>query len=189
MATSTTPGLDRGTKLLGVLLWGAAVSIALGIYANDHSPTYEAPYRLFFTGIQQLKVWLATVVFVLAIVQVLLGLRLYDRIHVPREAPPWLGDAHRLVGTLAFLVSLPVAYQCLWALGFQTTTTRGLVHSITGCFFYGIFVIKVLAVRVRGLPGWLLPIAGGLVFAALVTIFATSCLWFFTSRPGGTPLF
>jgi hypothetical protein len=188
-ATSSTSELGGGTKLLGVLLWGAAVSIALGVYANDHSPTHETPYRLFFTTTINLKVWLATVVVVLALVQVLLGLRLYDRIHVPRQAPPWLGDAHRLVGTLAFIVSLPIAYQCLWALGFQSTDTRVLVHSIAGCFFYGIFVVKVLSVRIRGLPGWMIPVAGGLTFAALVTIFVTSSLWFFTSRPAGTPLF
>jgi hypothetical protein len=189
MATPTTSGLDRSTKLLGILLWGAAVSIALGIYANDHTPTGETPYRLFFTGIVQLKVWLATVVFALAVVQVLLGLRLYDRIHVPREAPAWLGDVHRLVGTLAFLVSLPVAYQCLWALGFHSSTTRVLIHSVAGCFFYGVFVVKVLSVRVRGLPSWLLPVAGGLTFAALVTVFMTSALWFFTSSSAPRPLF
>jgi hypothetical protein len=190
MATTRgTSELDPGVKLAGVVLWGAAVSVALGVYANDHSPTHETPYRLFFTSTINLKVWLATVVVALAGVQVLMGLRLYDRIHVPREAPPWLGDAHRLVGTVAFLISLPIAYQCLWALGFQSTNTRVLVHSIAGCFFYGIFVIKVLSVRIRGLPGWLIPIAGGLAFAALVTIFVTSSIWFFTSRPAGIPLF
>jgi hypothetical protein len=185
-ATTEMPG---GMKLLGILLWGAVVSVSLGIYANDHTPTHESPYRLFFTSTINLKVWLATVVVILAIVQVLLGLRLYGRLSFPREAPPWLGDAHRLVGTVAFLVSLPVAYQCLWALGFQSTDTRVLIHSVAGCFFYGVFVVKVLSVRIRGVPSWLLPVAGGLAFAALVTIFVTSSLWFFTSRPAGTPLF
>jgi hypothetical protein len=190
MATTREPSeLDPGFKLLGILLWGTAVSVALGVYANDHAPTHETPYRLFFSSTINLKVWLGTVVVVLAIVQVLLGLRLYGRIHVPRRAPSWLGDAHRLVGTLAFLVSLPVAYQCLWGLGFQSASTRVLVHSIAGCFFYGVFVVKVLSVRMQGLPSWVVPLAGGLAFAALVTIFATSSIWFFTSRPAGVPLF
>ena len=125
----------------------------------------------------------------LAVVQVLLGLRLYDKVHVPRTAPPWLGDAHRLIGTLVFVITLPVAYQCLWALGFQSADTRVLVHSLAGCFFYGVFAVKVLTVRARGLPGWVLPVAGGTVFVALVTIFVTSSVWFFTSRPAGIPLF
>jgi hypothetical protein len=64
-----------------------------------------------------------------------------------------------------------------------------LVHSLLGCFFYGIFTVKVLAVRVHGLPNWLLPVAGGLVFATLVGVWLTSALWFFTSRPAGIPLY
>ncbi len=189
MATPTTTQLPGGVKLLGALLWGGAAAVALGVYANEHAPTHERPYTLFFSDTINLKVWFATAVVVLALVQVLLGLRLYDKIHVPRRAPAWLGDAHRLIGTLAFVLSLPVAYHCLWSLGFQSTDTRVLVHSIAGCFFYGIFVVKILSVRVEGMPGWLLPVAGGVVFATLVTLFVTSSVWWFTSRPAGLPLF
>ena len=126
-----------------------------------------------FTGTIQLKVWFTTAAVALAIVQVLLGLRLFDKISVPRHAPGWLGDAHRLVGTIAFLLTLPVVYQCLWALGFQSTDTRVLVHSLLGCVFYGVFTVKVLAVRVHGLPSATLPVVGGLVFAALVGVWLT----------------
>ena len=100
-----------------------------------------------------------------------------------------MGDAHRLVGTLTFALTLPVAYQCLWALGFQSTDTRVLVHSLLGCFFYGVFTVKVLAVRVRGLPDRTLPVAGGVVFVALVGVWLTSALWFLTSRPSGLPAY
>ena len=55
--------------------------------------------------------------------------------------------------------------------------------------FYGVFTVKVLAVRVHGLPGATLPIVGGLVFAALVGVWLTSALWFLTSRPPGIPAF
>ena len=82
-----------------------------------------------------------------------------------------------------------MAYSCLWALGFQTTSTRVLLHGIFGCAFYGAFVVKVLGVRVRGLPGWLLPVVGGLVFAMLVGLFFTSSVWFFTSSSAPRPLF
>jgi Family of unknown function (DUF6529) len=176
-------------RLLGALLAGGAVSLALGVYANVHDPTREQPYTLFFTGTIQLKVWLATAAVVLAVVQVLLALRLYGKVSVPRRAPGWLGDAHRLVGTFAFALTLPVAYQCLWALGFQSTDTRVLVHSLLGCFFYGVFTAKVLAVRLRGLPAPTLPVVGGLVFVTLVAIWTTSGVWFFMSRPPGIPLF
>jgi hypothetical protein len=180
---------DAAVKLFIALVAGGAVSLALGVYSNVHDPTGEQPYTLFFSGTIELKVWFATAVVVLAFVQVLLGARLFDKIHVPRHAPPWLGDAHRLVGTVAFALSLPVAYQCLWALGFQSTDTRVLVHSILGCVFYGAFVTKVLAVRMHGLPDRTLPLVGGFVFAVLVGIWLTSSVWFFTSRYAGTPLF
>jgi len=39
------------------------------------------------------------------------------------------------------------------------------IHSIAGCFFYGAFVAKVLLVRTRRLPGWVLPVAGGTLAA------------------------
>ena len=83
---------------------------------------------------------------------ILLALRLYDTIHVPHTAPPWLGDAHRLTGIVAFGLTVPVAYQCLWALGFQSTEGRVLLHSLLGCFFFGAFTVKILAVRTHGLP-------------------------------------
>jgi len=184
--TTTSPVT---TKLLGIFVAGAAVSVALGVYADSHTPTHEKPYTLFFSGTIQLKVWFATAALVLAVIQLLLAARLYGKIHVPRQAPSWLGDAHRLVGVTVFLLTLPVAYQCLWALGFQTGSTRVLLHGIFGCIFYGAFVMKVLGVRVEGLPGWVLPVVGGLVFAALVGLFLTSSVWFFTSSSAPRPIF
>ncbi len=54
-----------------------------------------------------------------------------------------------------------------------------LIHSIAGCFFIGAFAAKVVCVELRSLPGYALPIAGGLVFTGLVVIWLTSALWFF----------
>ena len=68
-------------------------------------------------------------------------------------------------------------------LGDFTTTPRVLVHSLAGCTFYGAYSAKMLGLRLRGLPGWTLPVLGGLVFAALVLVWLTSALWFF-SRSG-----
>jgi hypothetical protein len=127
-----------------------------------------------------MKAWLATAVVALAIVQVLLALRMYGRLG-RSAAPAWVGPTHRLVGTLAFLVSLPVAYHCLWSLGFESNAdhARRFWHSLFGCAFYGAFTIKVLAVRSRRMPGWALPVVGGLVFSLLVGLWLTSALWFF----------
>jgi hypothetical protein len=81
-----------------------------------------------------------------------------------------------------FLASLPVAYHCLWSLGFQDTNTRVLAHSVLGCAVYGAFAAKVTIVRSRGLPGWALPVAGGTMFALLVLAWYTSAVWFIGER-------
>ncbi|HYV60972.1 MAG TPA: DUF6529 family protein [Acidimicrobiia bacterium] len=190
MTAPTTESVPRASvpvKLLGIVVAGAAVSVALGVYGKVHDPTGEKPYTLVFSDTINFKVWFATAAVFLAAVQVLLALRLYGKINIPRTSPTWLGDAHRLTGIVAFGLTLPVAYQCLWALGFQSTDTRVLVHSLLGCFFFGVFTIKVLAVRTHGLPGWLLPIVGGTVFSTLVLIWLTSSVWFW--REFGFPSF
>ena len=81
---------------------------------------------------------------------------------------------------LAVLITLPVAYACLWGIGFETLTTRIFVHSLLGCVFYGFFVAKMLALKTKRVPGWALPWLGGLTFAALVGLWLTSALWYFT---------
>jgi hypothetical protein len=73
--------------------------------------------------------------------------------------------------TLAFLLAVPVAYHCLWALGFQSHHgVRVLAHGVAGCFFFGALASKVLIVRSRHMPRWALPWVGGVL---LVTIQAT----------------
>ena len=78
-------------------------------------------------------------------------------------------------------VTLPVAYHCLWSLGFETDSgsTRRFVHSILGCPFYGAFTTKVLCVRSTpdaglGAPGGRRP-----AVRLLVGLWLTSSLWFF----------
>lgn len=187
MARTTTPESRRraaSMRLLLAAVVGGAVALALGVYANVHDPTGEKPYTLFFSGTIQLKAWFATIALLLALFNLGSALRLYGKLGDPDTVPGWLGDAHRLSGTLAFLFSLPVAYHCLWALGFgdgSFPNPSAVIHSVLGCFFYGAFAAKMVIVRAKGLPGWSLPLAGGLVFAVLVGIWLTSSLWFFTS--------
>ena len=133
-----------------------------------------------------MKVWLATIAVLLAIVQLASALWLYGRLPLP-DGPPWLGSLHRISGRLAFLASLPVAYHCLYQLAFQDTDTRVLVHSLLGCAFYGAFAAKVVIVRSHSLPGWALPVAGGLVFTILVAVWLTSGLWFISENGFPSP--
>ena len=57
-----------------------------------------------------------------------------------------------------------------------------LLHSLLGCAFYGAFAAKVVIVRSHSLPGWALPVAGGLVFTILVAVWLTSGLWFISEN-------
>jgi hypothetical protein len=53
------------------------------------------------------------------------------------------------------------------------------VHSLAGCFFYGAFLAKVLVVRSRRLPGWVLPVMGGLLVTVVAMVWYSSALWYF----------
>lgn len=134
----------------------------------------------------QLKTWLATAALVLVVVQVNTALWMWGRLPGAGTAPTWVGPLHRWSGSIAFVLLVPVALHCLWSLGFATTSARVLAHSVAGCAFYGAYAAKMLGLRVRGLPGWTLPVLGALVFALLVLVWLTSALWFFNRS--GLPL-
>ena len=175
--TATASAAPR--KMLTAAAVGAAVSISLGTYGRVHNAT-GVP-NLVFVEVRRmlpLKTWLATIAFVLAIVQLISALAMWGKLPIRGR---WVAPAHRWTGTAAFLVSLPVAYHCLWAVGFQTTTTRTLLHSLFGCAFYGAFTTKMILLRAKRLPGWTLPVAGGLLVALLTGLWLSSSLWFFTN--------
>ncbi|QJY47086.1 DUF6529 family protein [Pseudonocardia broussonetiae] len=159
---------------------GALVAVGLGVYGRIHEPTFFAVNLGGFSSGTAAKAWLATAAFALALVQLLSALLMYGRF--PRvTAPSWTGTVHRWSGRLAVLLTVPVAVHCLYALGFQSGEPRVLVHSLFGCFFYGVFVAKMLLLQRSGTPKWALPVFGGAVFTALVALWLTSSVWFFTT--------
>lgn len=171
------PGASR---LLLPLLIGAALSMSIGVYGRLHEPTFLAVNVSGFSSPQTVKVWLASGAFVLAIVQLVSALVMYGKVPGVR-APSWIGPLHRWSGRLAFLLTIPVAMHCLYALGFQSYNTRVLLHSLLGCAFFGAFATKMLVLSRKGTPSWALPLFGGLVFTGLVGLWLTSALWFFTT--------
>jgi hypothetical protein len=189
-STDATPDGDASTsasahpfptRLLVAAVIGAAVSVALGVYGRVHVPTGGVITTFGFPSLLPMKAWFATIAIALGIVQVISALAMWGRLPGVRHAPRWLPLMHRWTGTAAFLVSLPVAYHCLWSLGFQTTSTRVVIHSLLGCAFYGAFTTKMLALRIDGLPSRALPVIGGVLFALLTGLWLTSALWFFTT--------
>lgn len=170
--------------LLLLALAGAFVAVALGIYGAQHQPTGR-PLALVigFTAMTPMKVCLATFAVALAVFQLVSAAWMWGKLPTSRPAPAWMSQTHRWTGSIAFLLTLPVAYHCLWSLGFSTFDTRTALHSIFGCAVYGAFATKMLGLRVKKLPGWALPVFGGLLFALLIGAWATAALWYFT-QPG-----
>src|SRR4051794_1467021 len=134
----------------------------------------------------QMKAWLTTIVLALVVVQLLSALWMWGRLPGAGAAPQWLSLVHRSSGSAAFVISLPVAFHCIWSLGFGTYSTRVALHSVVGCAFYGAYAAKMLGLRVRGLPTWTIPVIGGTFVSLVVVLWLTSALWFFTQS--GVPL-
>jgi hypothetical protein len=167
----------KGTLLIAVVL-GVGLSVGLGVYGKFHQPSNVAINLAGFSSGLSAKAWLASVAFALALVQLVTALRMYGKLGRAATGAT-AGLVHRWSGRLAVLVSVPVAVHCLYALGFQGYSTRVLLHSLLGCFFYGAFGAKMLLLSRDGAPKWALPLLGGLVFSALTAIWLTSSLWFF----------
>jgi hypothetical protein len=160
-------------------LIGALVALTLGIYGHLHNPTGIAVNVAGFSSPLTAKTWLATGATIAAVIQVITALIMYGKIKV--QAPPWIGGLHRWSGRIAFLLAVPVAVHCLYALGYQTYSTRVLIHSLLGCLFFGAFTVKMLILPKKDMPGWLLPTLGGLVFVALTGIWFSSAYWYFST--------
>jgi Family of unknown function (DUF6529) len=177
---------DPGPRLLVAGAVGALVAVSLGVYGHVHDPATDLAITLGFKDTITMKVWLASASALLAIFQILSALWMYGRLPLG-AAPDWIGGAHRISGRLAFLFSLPVAYHCLYQLAFQDSTTRVLAHSLLGCLFYGAFATKIVIVRAHGLPGFALPLAGGVLFTVLIGVWLTSGLWFISENGWPAP--
>jgi hypothetical protein len=158
---------------------GAVLAVALGVFGRLHHPAGSVRWTGPFPDVYAMKVWLTLVVLILAAGQFITALWMYGKLGLRR--PPWLGTFHRTTGWAAFLVSLPVAAACLWALGFQSGSTRVLAHGLFGCAFYGAFAAKVIVVQSKRLPGWALPAVGGLLLTAVVGAGLTSAIWYFAT--------
>src|SRR6478609_1729729 len=180
--SAATPPTAQPTRIGPVLVAmsiGAVVSIGLGLFGRLHHPTGVAINLAGFSSGLAVKTWLTTAAFLFAIVQLVTGMAIFGRIPLKGA---WLGPVHRWSGRIAVLLVTPVAVHCLYALGFQTFSTRALIHSILGCAFFGAFVTKMLVLTREDSPAWVLPVLGGLVFSLLVGLFATAAVWFFVYR-------
>lgn len=184
--TTTSEPARRTTawSLAAIVCAGAATAIALGVYGSLHTPAGVAISVAGFSSPGAVKSWLATIVVLLAASQDVSALAMYGLL--PRIRPgQWAGRWHVWSGRAAVLISIPVAVHCLYAFGFADYDRRVLVHSLLGCLVYGIFVTKMLLLTRKGLPGWVVPVAGGLLFTGFVGLWFTSAVWFFRVKGFG----
>ncbi len=157
------------------------MALTLGLYGRIHTPTGQPINDLGFSSLLAMKAWTTTLAATLGLWQLTSAAWMWGRLPGVGSAPGWVAPTHRWSGTVAFVATLPAAYHCLWALGFQTTTTRVVAHSLLGCAFYGAIATKLLVLRSPRLPGWTLPAVGGLLVTVLTAIWFTSSYWYFTT--------
>ncbi|WP_327145449.1 DUF6529 family protein [Nocardia sp. NBC_01327] len=162
---------------VAVLLTGAAIAVTLGVLGTHFGPVPRPLPTWGFSAPQTFKAYLSSLVLVFILAQLLTAVWIY-RWHAGR----WVHRYHRIAGALTFTASLPVGYYCLYSFGFHLDDgipPRILVHSIAGIAFYGAFAAKMLALRLRNAPAWLVPVLGALVFGTFVLAWSAAALWWF----------
>ncbi len=180
-ALQVTAARNRSAPFVAVFL-GAAIAVAIYVFGRNHTPDYGTSlFGNAGTETYSVKAWIATGVLVLAVLQITSAAWIFGKL--PRVPPASRGVklGHRLIGALAILATLPVAYHCMFAYGVQTMTARVAVHSIAGCVLYGVILVKIAGVRLRQMPARTLPLAGGTLFALVVLLWYTSALWKFNN--------
>ena len=173
----------RPAALAVPLAAGAATALALGIYASVHEPSGRDFVLTGFDSSASWKSALASVTAFMFVMQVSLGLRLVGRIGPRVPPPPWARDLHRLVGTVAFGISIPVVFHCIWTLGYRSDDAGLVLHSLLGCVAYGLYVAKILTARRDERPEWALPLTGTTLGIVMLGVWWTSALLHYT---GGT---
>ena len=183
MGQAAVPSHERivrgGPWIAAVVTGGALAALTLGFISASNTTDQKSGYfQLWWSDPIHLKAWLAVLAALLACVQVFTAAWIFRVLPLPRNRG--VNVTHRWSGRLAFLATLPIAYHCIFKLGFHGDRgTRVLVHSLAGCAFYGAFTTKIWIVKLHDFPRWVLPVVGGLVFSTLVAAWYTSAHWFF----------
>ena len=137
---------DKRVSVQG-LAAGSAVAVAIGVYGALHEPTGRDFVLYGFESAASWKSALTVVVAVLFVAQVALGFKLTGQFGLSATTRPWLFQFRRLIATLAFGFSVPVAFHCLWVLGSSSNSPMVTLHSILGCVAYGAVVAALWPAR------------------------------------------
>ncbi|HYP54690.1 MAG TPA: DUF6529 family protein [Solirubrobacterales bacterium] len=121
-------------------------------------------------NVAEVKVVLASVALALAVYQLALAAVAYERLRPRFLASAVASWAHRASGDVILLLVAAVATACVSYYGFED----GGAHAIAACVLLAVLAAKVVAVRVGGRLGRLLPLLGLSLFAALAVTWLTS---------------
>jgi Family of unknown function (DUF6529) len=121
-------------------------------------------------NVTEVKVVLATVILVLAVYQLFLASVAYSRLRCRFLAAASASWAHRASGDAVLALTVIVATMCVAFYGFD----EGGAHAVVACVLLGLLAAKVVAVRLGGRLGRLLPVLGISVLLAFVLTWLTS---------------
>ncbi len=138
-----------------------------------------------------LKALAASLAFGLAVLNLLIMLQLYGKLHLF----PWASDSlawwHRRQGDVILVVFVLIAYHCVRYGYIDPGSPRVLGHSILGSLTLAAIVLKVLTVR--WIPRLMerIAIIGASLFVATAGTVLTSALWYFLTwmREGTRPVY
>jgi mono/diheme cytochrome c family protein len=184
-AAPPAPAVRSYRWLAAPLLAFAVFALTAGLLAR-HEPRSKGYFRLFFSDPIHLKAGFASAAALLACFQLFSAAWIFRKL--PWRKPAWINRAHRWSGRVALACTLPVAYHCIFKLGFQHPSARVLAHSLLGCGVYGGYAAKITIVRLHRWPKPVLPLAGGLLFSVLIGVWYTSAVWLYTrAAPAAAP--
>ena len=108
----------------------ALVALTVGLLARERLDPSKGYFQLFFSDTLHLKAWFASAAVLLAVTQLFTAAWIFRKL--PWARPVWIPALHRWTGRLTLAFTLPVAYHCVFKLGFQDATSRVRAHSLLG---------------------------------------------------------
>lgn len=161
----------------GMVAIGTAAILAWLGFVGDRSPG--------FNSVLDLKIALATLVLILAVVQVLMAALFYGWVPspgIPNEATAFL---HRWSGRVLAPVAFLVLVYCVRDIGAQSTPTRAAIHTVLGSAVFIVLAAKLIILR--GVPrlSSLLPVLGVATSLLFIGIWMTSAMFVIRTRAQG----